>query len=85
VSAQSLLTTGVGLFAIALAARGAKVIAVEGDPVSSADLAGNASAWRDHLRVARSSVEDFLESPPGEAPDVVIVATPGDGRPRNDR
>ena len=73
------LFAGVGLFAIAVAARGSKVIAVEGDPISGADLASNAAAWRDHLRVARTSVEDFLESPPGDAPDVVIVDPPRTG------
>jgi len=73
------LFSGVGLFAIAMAARGSKVIAVEGDPVSGADLASNAAPWRDQLRVARSSVEDFLESPPGDAPDVVIVDPPRTG------
>jgi 23S rRNA (uracil1939-C5)-methyltransferase len=73
------LFSGVGLFAIAVAARGARVIAVEGDPVSGADLVANAAAWRDSLRVVRASVEDFLVSPPGDAPDVVIVDPPRTG------
>lgn len=73
------LFSGVGLFAIGLAARGSRVIAVEGDPVSGADLAGNAAEWREHLRVVRASVEDFLQSPPGDAPDVVIVDPPRTG------
>ena len=42
-------------------------------------LASNAAAWRDHLRVVRTAVEDFLASPPGDAPDAVIVDPPRTG------
>jgi tRNA/tmRNA/rRNA uracil-C5-methylase (TrmA/RlmC/RlmD family) len=40
------LYSGVGLFAVALAARGSRVIAVEGDPVSGGDLRVNAAPLR---------------------------------------
>jgi len=58
------LYAGVGLFGLSLAAAGAEhVTLVEGDPISGADLAGNAEPFRDRVRVERRSVEAFLAGP----------------------
>ena len=55
------LYAGVGLFGLSLAAAGAShVIAVEGDPVSGVDLAANAEAFGERVRVERRSVEQFV-------------------------
>lgn len=74
------LYAGVGLFSVALAAAGrGDVTAVEGDPVSSRDLLRNATPYRDHLRVIRSSVEAFLARGGGRAPETLIVDPPRTG------
>ena len=73
------LYAGVGLFSIALAARGGDVVAVEGDRSSSADLAANAAAWSERLHVMHASVEDATRHSPDEAPDVVILDPPRTG------
>lgn len=68
------LYAGVGLFGLSLAAAGAEqVILVEGDPVSGADLTGNAEPFRDRVRVERRSVESYLPSarPPSAATFIV--------------
>jgi 23S rRNA (uracil1939-C5)-methyltransferase len=70
------LYAGVGLFSIALAGRGGRGIAVEGDAGSGRDLVTNAAAWRDHLRVVGSSVEAFVAHALDPAPDVVVVDPP---------
>jgi len=55
------LYAGVGLFGLSLAASGiAPVTLVEGDPISGADLIGNAEPFRDRVRVERRSVESYL-------------------------
>ena len=55
------LYAGVGLFGLSLAAAGIDdVTLVEGDPVSGADLQGNAEAFGTRVRVERRSVEAFL-------------------------
>ncbi len=55
------LYAGVGLFGLSLAAAGApRVIVVEGDPVSGADLTSNAEPFGDRVRVERRSVEQFV-------------------------
>jgi 23S rRNA (uracil1939-C5)-methyltransferase len=55
------LYAGVGLFGLSLAAAGAEqVTAVEGDPVSGADLTSNAERFGDRVRVERRSVEQFV-------------------------
>jgi 23S rRNA (uracil1939-C5)-methyltransferase len=66
------LYSGVGLFGLMLAASGHEdVVLVEGDRVSGADLANNAEAFRNTVRVERQSVEDYLRGvahrtgPPG--------------------
>ena len=57
------LYAGVGLFGLALAAAGAEgVTLVEADPVSSADLRGNAAPFGSRVQVERLSVESFLHS-----------------------
>jgi 23S rRNA (uracil1939-C5)-methyltransferase len=73
------LYSGVGLFAVALAARGANVVAVEGDPSSGADLESNAGPWRERLRVIRGSVEEALAHAADEPPGAVIVDPPRTG------
>jgi 23S rRNA (uracil1939-C5)-methyltransferase len=55
------LYAGVGLFGLSLAASGiGPVTLVEGDPISSADLMGNAEPFRDRVKVERRSVESYL-------------------------
>jgi 23S rRNA (uracil1939-C5)-methyltransferase len=73
------LYSGVGLFAIACAARGAQVIAVEGDRSSGSDLAANAGPWRTHLRVVHAAVEGAATQIGAEPPDLVIVDPPRTG------
>ena len=73
------LYAGVGLFSVALAARGSDVVAVEGDRASGADLEANAALWPERLHVLRSSVEDAVRDGPDEAPDAVIVDPPRTG------
>ena len=74
------LYAGVGLFAVALAARGSLVVAVEGDEFSGRDLVANAAPWGDRLRTIRAPVEhasavDRL----GATPDVVVLDPPRTG------
>jgi 23S rRNA (uracil1939-C5)-methyltransferase len=73
------LYSGVGLFALPIAAGGARVIAVEGDPSSGADLADNASPFAGHIRVLRGSVEDAVNLRDLASPDVVILDPPRTG------
>jgi 23S rRNA (uracil1939-C5)-methyltransferase len=73
------LYSGVGLFAVALAASGAHVTAVEGDPSSGADLVVNARSFSDRLSVAHASVEDWLRSATAKKPDVVVLDPPRAG------
>jgi 23S rRNA (uracil1939-C5)-methyltransferase len=73
------LYAGVGLFSVALVATGpARVIAVEGDPVSGRDLVRNASAFGERLRVVRTSVEAYLSQVTG-APSTILVDPPRTG------
>jgi 23S rRNA (uracil1939-C5)-methyltransferase len=51
------LYAGVGLFAVALAARGASVVAIEGDRLAAADLSANAGPWRARLATICAPVE----------------------------
>jgi 23S rRNA (uracil1939-C5)-methyltransferase len=73
------LYSGVGLFAVALAASGHDVVAVEGDRMSGADLESNAVPWRKRLRVVSTSVETFVHAPPGDRPDVIVLDPPRAG------
>jgi 23S rRNA (uracil1939-C5)-methyltransferase len=73
------LYAGVGLFAVALAARGSRGLAVEGDRSSGADLEVNAGPWRERLRVVRGPVETAVDLPLDPAPDVVVLDPPRTG------
>lgn len=76
------LYSGVGLFAVALAARGSRVVAVESDPQGVADLSANAVPWGERLRVVNATVETFARSPGDLRPDVVILDPPRTGASR---
>lgn len=72
------LYAGVGLFSVALAARGAEVVAVEGDATSAADLAVNAGRWPT-LATQQQTVEAaLLIALPGTF-DVVVIDPPRTG------
>jgi 23S rRNA (uracil1939-C5)-methyltransferase len=73
------LYAGVGLFAVAFAARGASVVAIEGDRAAVSDLARNAAPYRDRLLVEPHPVEQAVGRQPRERPDVVIVDPPRTG------
>jgi tRNA/tmRNA/rRNA uracil-C5-methylase (TrmA/RlmC/RlmD family) len=74
------LYAGVGLFAVALAARGSRVVAVEGDEFSARDLEANAEPWGDRLRTIRAAVEEAgAVDRLGAAPDVVVLDPPRTG------
>lgn len=73
------LYAGVGLFSVALAARGRTVLAVEGDRSAASDLESNAGPWRERLRVLRTSIERFVSEPLDPIPDAVIVDPPRTG------
>jgi 23S rRNA (uracil1939-C5)-methyltransferase len=79
------LYAGAGLFALAAAAgRGARVTAVEGDPVSAADLRANC-AGTSTATAMHAPVEDFVarDRTASRAPDVVIVDPPRTGMSRD--
>lgn len=71
------LYAGVGLFAQALAQQFEQVIAVESSPASAADLARNLHG-SGHKHIARDTLR-FLQSPPAQHPDLVIVDPPRAG------
>jgi 23S rRNA (uracil1939-C5)-methyltransferase len=73
------LYSGVGLFAVALAARGGTGIAVEGDRSSGSDLDANAAPWRERLTVIHSSVEAFATRPSDSPPGVIVLDPPRTG------
>lgn len=73
------LYSGVGLFALALAARGAQVRAVEGDASCGADLAINADQVPDRLDAVRSSVETAVAGSPPARLEIAIVDPPRTG------
>jgi 23S rRNA (uracil1939-C5)-methyltransferase len=73
------LYAGVGLFSVALAARGAEVMAVEGDPGAAEDLATNAAPWGSRLRVVRAEVEEAVIRPPALRPGTVVLDPPRTG------
>ena len=72
------LYAGVGLFGLALAARGARpVTAVEGEVVSGADLQRNAEPFGGQVRVERCSVESFLGRGRGaRLEDATVIVDP---------
>jgi len=71
------LYAGVGLFAQALAQQFEQVIAVESSPASTADLARNLHG-PGHKRIAKDTLR-FLQSPPAQRPDLVVVDPPRAG------
>jgi 23S rRNA (uracil1939-C5)-methyltransferase len=74
------LYAGVGLFSIAASvARGATVLAVEGDRTSHEDLVANAAAAGAKLTAIRAPVEEFRAPPAMPRPEVVIVDPPRTG------
>lgn len=70
---------GVGLFAVALAHRGATGIAVEGDAASGQDLRRNAEQSNGRLEVRLGPVEEAVASRPARRPDVIVVDPPRTG------
>jgi tRNA/tmRNA/rRNA uracil-C5-methylase (TrmA/RlmC/RlmD family) len=72
------LYAGAGLFSLAAAARGAHVVAVEGDRTSAADLQANASAWSGAIDSRHEPVEAYVAGHRSAA-DVVIVDPPRTG------
>jgi len=72
------LYAGAGLFSLAAAARGASVVAVEGDRVSAADLQANAAAWPGSVEARHEPVEGFVARC-RDQPDTIIVDPPRTG------
>ncbi len=73
------LYAGAGLFSLAAAAlRGSRVVAVEGDPLSAADLVHNARAAGGAVDAVHQSVEEFTARA-RPAPAVLIVDPPRTG------
>jgi tRNA/tmRNA/rRNA uracil-C5-methylase (TrmA/RlmC/RlmD family) len=73
------LYAGVGLFSVALAARGSSVMAVEGEPVAAADLRNNATPFIDRLEPIESGVERVVSRPLRSPLDAAIVDPPRTG------
>jgi 23S rRNA (uracil1939-C5)-methyltransferase len=73
------LYSGIGLFAVALAHRGATGFAVEGDEISGGDLSGNAQQAEGRLTVRLEPVEVTAGARLRRPIDVVIVDPPRTG------
>jgi 23S rRNA (uracil1939-C5)-methyltransferase len=73
------LYAGVGLFAVALAARGASVTAVEGDPAAVEDLVENARAWPERLAAIGAPVESGWADRVAARPDAIVLDPPRTG------
>jgi 23S rRNA (uracil1939-C5)-methyltransferase len=77
------LYAGVGLFGLSLAAAGAAAVTlVEGDPVSGADLQGNAEPFAGRVDVQHRAVEAFLRTARTAADATLIVDPPRTGLSR---
>ena len=77
------LYSGVGLFAIALAARGQpSVTAVEGDPVSGSDLSANATAFGARITVHREGVESWSAQERLDRETTIVLDPPRTGLSR---
>jgi 23S rRNA (uracil1939-C5)-methyltransferase len=72
------LYSGVGLFAVALAARGARVSAIEGEPLAAEDLDANAAPY-DRLTVVHARVEDAVRRPPVDTVGTAVLDPPRSG------
>jgi 23S rRNA (uracil1939-C5)-methyltransferase len=70
---------GVGLFAVALAARGQQVTAIEGDRSSGADLQANAAAAARTCVVLRAAVEEALPTLAPRTADCIVLDPPRTG------
>ena len=73
------LYAGVGLFSVGLAARGARVTAVEGDPVSAADLALNADQLGGAVTSRQTTVEAAAMTTSAGAFDTIVLDPPRTG------
>jgi 23S rRNA (uracil1939-C5)-methyltransferase len=73
------LYAGVGLFTVALLARGARVTAVEGDAAALADLWANTRPWADAITVVPGTVEETRSSLGRASADTVILDPPRTG------
>jgi 23S rRNA (uracil1939-C5)-methyltransferase len=74
------LYSGVGLFAVSLAARGSSsVVAIEGDRSSSRDLETNAAGYQGAIRVHPTSVEAYLRQGQIERPATLVLDPPRTG------
>ncbi len=73
------LYAGVGLFSVALAARGATVVAVEGDSASVGDLEINAGAAGGRLTIRQASVEAVVATAAAGTVDAVVLDPPRTG------
>ena len=74
------LYAGVGLFSVTLASHGhGDITAVEGNPVSAADLQRNAVPFETQLHVAHGSVESYLQRRASAHPQTLIVDPPRTG------
>ena len=73
------LYAGVGLFALALAHRGGKGVAVEGDATSGQDLTANAEQLGDRLQVQVGPVEQAVAAKAPQGLEVVVVDPPRTG------
>jgi 23S rRNA (uracil1939-C5)-methyltransferase len=77
------LYSGVGLFAVALAAAGwRRIVAVEGDRLSADDLAANARAFNGGIVVVGQSVEDYLIHYQGQPAASIMLDPPRTGLSR---
>ena len=73
------LYAGVGLFSVAIAAAGARVVAVEGDAAAVKDLHLNAKPFGGRLDVSATAVEEAAARPPHDRPDVIVLDPPRSG------
>jgi 23S rRNA (uracil1939-C5)-methyltransferase len=73
------LYAGVGLFAVALAANGAHVTAVEGESFAAEDLKAHAQPFGSRIDVVQATVEDAVQRPLRQAPDAVVLDPPRTG------
>jgi 23S rRNA (uracil1939-C5)-methyltransferase len=77
------LYSGVGLFAVALAAAGwRRVVAVEGDRSSADDLLANARQFEDRLTAHAGPVEAYVRERSTVAPATIVVDPPRTGLSR---
>jgi 23S rRNA (uracil1939-C5)-methyltransferase len=74
------LFAGVGLFALPLARRFERVVAVEAEPAAAADLAANARAHGlENLRAIAAPVSEFLRRFAEPPPELVVLDPPRAG------